>query len=233
MANYWGYNTVGFFAPHGGYSSAGDRGGQVREFKEMVKAFHAAGIEVILDVVYNHTAEGDVNGPTLSFRGLDDRAFYHRVDHRAAGRPVRRHLLGRDRLRQHGERLRPLRPAAGARLPALLDVADARRRLPLRPRLRALPDRPRRRHGLAADDRDRAGPDAAPREADRRAVGRLGGRLPGRRVPAAVGGVERPVPRHGPRLLARPAPAASGPSRPGWPARRTCTPTTGDRRTPR
>ena len=69
MENYWGYNTVGFFAPARGYSSAGDRGGQVREFKEMVKAFHAAGIEVILDVVYNHTAEGGVNGPTLSFRG--------------------------------------------------------------------------------------------------------------------------------------------------------------------
>jgi glycogen operon protein len=87
MANYWGYNTIGFFAPHAAYSSAGDRGGQVREFKEMVKAFHAAGIEVILDVVYNHTAEGDVTGPTLSFRGLDDRGFYHRTDHREPGDP--------------------------------------------------------------------------------------------------------------------------------------------------
>ena len=86
-ANYWGYNTIGFFAPHGAYSSAGDRGGQVREFKEMVKAFHAAGIEVILDVVYNHTAEGDVTGPTLSFRGLDDRGFYHRTDHREPADP--------------------------------------------------------------------------------------------------------------------------------------------------
>ena len=75
MANYWGYNTIGFFAPHNAYSSAGDRGGQVREFKEMVKAFHAAGLEVILDVVYNHTAEGGVDGPTLSFRGLDDRGL--------------------------------------------------------------------------------------------------------------------------------------------------------------
>ena len=77
--NYWGYNTIGFFAPHHGYSSSGDRGGQVREFKEMVKAFHAAGLEVFLDVVYNHTAEGGVDGPTLSFRGLDDRGAYHRV----------------------------------------------------------------------------------------------------------------------------------------------------------
>jgi glycogen debranching enzyme GlgX len=85
MANYWGYNTIGFFAPHHGYSSSGDRGGQVREFKELVKAFHAAGLEVILDVVYNHTAEGESAGPTLSFRGLDDRGFYQRVDHRQPG----------------------------------------------------------------------------------------------------------------------------------------------------
>jgi glycogen operon protein len=85
MRNYWGYNTIGFFAPHHPYSSSGDRGGQVREFKEMVKAFHAAGLEVFLDVVYNHTAEGGVDGPTLSFRGLDDRGFYHRTDHRAPG----------------------------------------------------------------------------------------------------------------------------------------------------
>jgi glycogen debranching enzyme GlgX len=87
MANYWGYNTIGFFAPHGAYSFSGDRGGQVREFKEMVKALHAAGLEVILDVVYNHTAEGGMTGPTLSFRGFDDRGFYHRVDHREPGDP--------------------------------------------------------------------------------------------------------------------------------------------------
>ena len=85
MTNYWGYNTLAFFAPHAGYSSSGDRGGQVQEFKEMVKAFHAAGLEVILDVVYNHTAEGEATGPTLSMRGLDDAGFYHRVDHRAPG----------------------------------------------------------------------------------------------------------------------------------------------------
>jgi glycogen debranching enzyme GlgX len=77
MANYWGYNSIGFFAPHSGYAS-GDRGEQVREFKQMVKDFHAAGLAVILDVVYNHTAEGDLNGPTLSIRGLDERGFYLR-----------------------------------------------------------------------------------------------------------------------------------------------------------
>ncbi|MDP3890916.1 glycogen debranching protein GlgX [Nocardioides sp.] len=78
-ANYWGYNSIGFFAPHNGYSASGDRGQQVTEFKQMVKAFHEAGLEVILDVVYNHTAEGGALGPTLSFRGLDDRGFYNRV----------------------------------------------------------------------------------------------------------------------------------------------------------
>ncbi|WP_327069694.1 glycogen debranching protein GlgX [Kitasatospora sp. NBC_01302] len=76
LSNYWGYNTIGFFAPHGSYSSVGDRGQQVQEFKSMVKALHAAGIEVILDVVYNHTAEGNHLGPTLSMRGLDNASYY-------------------------------------------------------------------------------------------------------------------------------------------------------------
>ncbi len=77
--NYWGYNSIGFFAPHGAYSSSGDRGGQIAEFKQMVKNFHAAGIEVFLDVVYNHTAEGGADGPAYSFRGLDDHGFYKRA----------------------------------------------------------------------------------------------------------------------------------------------------------
>ncbi|MGF1428903.1 glycogen debranching protein GlgX [Kitasatospora sp. LaBMicrA B282] len=76
LTNYWGYNTIGFFAPHGSYSSVGDLGQQVQEFKSMVKALHAAGIEVILDVVYNHTAEGNHLGPTLSLRGLDNASYY-------------------------------------------------------------------------------------------------------------------------------------------------------------
>ncbi len=78
--NYWGYNTIGFFAPHNDYASFGGHGGQVQEFKSMVKALHAAGIEVILDVVYNHTAEGNHLGPTLSFRGIDNPAYYRLVD---------------------------------------------------------------------------------------------------------------------------------------------------------
>ncbi|MCC6314590.1 MAG: glycogen debranching protein GlgX [Thermomicrobiales bacterium] len=76
LRNYWGYNTIGFFAPEARYSSAGDGGGQVTEFKTMVKALHAAGLEVILDVVYNHTAEGNQLGPTLSFRGIDNTSYY-------------------------------------------------------------------------------------------------------------------------------------------------------------
>jgi isoamylase len=80
LTNYWGYNTIGFFAPHNGYSSFPDSCGQVQEFKAMVKALHQAGIEVILDVVYNHTAEGNHLGPTLSFRGIDNPAYYRLVD---------------------------------------------------------------------------------------------------------------------------------------------------------
>lgn len=80
LTNYWGYNTIGFLAPHNSYSASGSRGQQVTEFKAMVKALHEAGIEVILDVVYNHTAEGNENGPTLGFRGLDNEAYYRLVD---------------------------------------------------------------------------------------------------------------------------------------------------------
>ena len=80
LRNYWGYNSIGFLAPHGGYSSSGSLGEQVREFKLMVQALHAADIEVILDVVYNHTAEGNHDGPTLAMRGLDNRAYYRLVD---------------------------------------------------------------------------------------------------------------------------------------------------------
>jgi isoamylase len=83
LRNYWGYNTIGFFAPHNGYARFGDRGQQVQEFKMLVRALHAAGIEVILDVVYNHTAEGNHLGPVLSFRGIDNPAYY-----RLAGNPA-------------------------------------------------------------------------------------------------------------------------------------------------
>ena len=80
LTNYWGYNSIGYFAPHSSYSASGARGEQVREFKQMVKALHAADIEVLLDVVYNHTAEGDEHGPTLSFRGIDNLHYYRLED---------------------------------------------------------------------------------------------------------------------------------------------------------
>jgi isoamylase len=76
LRNYWGYNSVAYLAPHNAYSSSGQRGQQVQEFKGMVRSLHQAGIEVILDVVYNHTAEGNHMGPTLSFRGIDNPAYY-------------------------------------------------------------------------------------------------------------------------------------------------------------
>ncbi len=81
LSNYWGYNTIGFFAPYGGYAAMGHAGQQVQEFRAMVKALHAARIEVLLDVVYNHTAEGNHLGPTLCFRGIDNQQYYRLDDH--------------------------------------------------------------------------------------------------------------------------------------------------------
>ncbi|MDO5711560.1 MAG: glycogen debranching protein GlgX, partial [Micrococcales bacterium] len=80
LSNYWGYNTIGFLAPHNSYAGTGTRGQQVTEFKAMVRALHEANIEVILDVVYNHTAEGSEYGPTICFRGIDNAAYYRLVD---------------------------------------------------------------------------------------------------------------------------------------------------------
>ena len=80
LSNYWGYNTLGYFAPMGRYSSAGDGGGQVDEFKQMVKDLHAARLEVILDVVYNHTCEGNEKGPVLSWKGIDNLTYYRTVE---------------------------------------------------------------------------------------------------------------------------------------------------------
>jgi isoamylase len=80
LRNYWGYNSIGYFAPHNEYSSAGQRGQQVQEFKTMVRTLHDAGLEVILDVVYNHTAEGNHLGPMLCFKGIDNAAYYRLAD---------------------------------------------------------------------------------------------------------------------------------------------------------
>jgi isoamylase len=83
LRNYWGYQSIGYFAPHAGYSSTGDSGGQVDEFRRMVRDLHAAGLEVILDVVFNHTAEGGEWGPTLCFRGIDNAAYSRLAENRS------------------------------------------------------------------------------------------------------------------------------------------------------
>jgi isoamylase len=80
LHNYWGYNSIAYLAPHNGYASRGQRGQQVQEFKQLVKTLHGAGLEVILDVVYNHTAEGNHLGPMLSFKGIDNTAYYRLVE---------------------------------------------------------------------------------------------------------------------------------------------------------
>ncbi len=132
LRNYWGYNSIGFFAPHNEYSSAGDGGGQVAEFKQLVKALHAAGLEVVLDVVYNHTAEGNHMGPTLSLKGIDNGSYYRlsKRSRRATSTPPDGELP---------QRLPPGRPAAHPGLAALLGDRDARRRVPFRPRDHAHP----------------------------------------------------------------------------------------------
>ncbi len=119
---------MSFFAPHQAYSSRQDPLGPVDEFRDMVKALHRAGIEVILDVVFNHTAEGDHDGPTLCFRGLDNGAYYILEHDRVALRRLHR-------LRQHAQRQPPDRPPHDRGQPPLLGGDDARGRLPVRSRV--------------------------------------------------------------------------------------------------
>ena len=173
------------------------RGEQVLEFKGMVKALHSAGIEVILDVVYNHTAEGNHLGPMLSFRGVDNRSYYRLMpddprfymDFTGTGNSL--------------NPVHPSRAAADHGLAPLLGARVPRRRLPVRPRVGAGAGAVRRRPPVGLLRHDPPGPRDLPGEADRRAVGRRAWRLPGRQLPGAVGGVEREVPRRGARLLAR------------------------------
>ena len=197
LTNYWGYNTIGFFAPHNGYSSTGDLGQQVNEFKSMVRELHKAGIEVILDVVYNHTAEGNQLGPTLSFRGIDNAAYYRLVDktpefymdYTGTGNTLNvsnPHSLQMimDSLRywvteMHVDGFRFDLAAALAR--EFYDV-----------------DKLAAFFELVQQD-----PIVSQVETHRRTVGRRPRRLPGGQLPAALDGMERPVPRHRARLLAR------------------------------
>ena len=174
----------------------------------MVKALHRAGIEVILDVVYNHTAEGNHLGPMLSFKGVDNAAYYRLVPDDP------RHYMDFTGHRQLAQPGPPERAAADHGLAALLGDRVPRRRLPLRPRLGAGARVLRRRPALGVLRHDPPGPGALAGEADRRAVGRRARRLPGRQLPGAVVGVERHLPRHDARLLARRRRlSASSPSR--------------------
>ncbi len=166
LRNYWGYNSIGFFAPHNGYSRGDGHGDQVAEFKQMVVALHEAGIEVILDVVYNHTAEGNHLGPTLCFRGIDNAAYYRLMP----DEPTLLH--GLHRYRQHAQCAPAVCAPADHGQPALLGAGDARRRVPLRPGRRPRPRGARGRAAVGLLRPDPAGPGGQPGQADRRAVGR-------------------------------------------------------------
>ena len=202
LTNYWGYNTIGYFAPHAGYSAAvraGRPGGQVAEFQAMVDTLHGAGLEVILDVVFNHTAEGNHLGPTLCHRGLHNPAYYrlepddprYYVDTTGTGNslnadnPVSLRLI-MDSLRYWLTEMQ-------------------RRRVPLRPGADAGPRGRRLRPDGGVLRPRRAGPGRLPAKliAEPWDVGQARQLRP-RPVPAAVERVERPVPRHDARLLARP-----------------------------
>ena len=206
--NYWGYQPVSFFAPHPAYSSRADAPGVLDEFRDMVKALHRAGIEVILDVVYNHTAEGGADGPTLSFRGLANDTYY---------------ILGADR-------------AEYADYTGCGNTLDANESIVRRLILDSLRYWVREMHVdgfrfdlasiLARDERGppdgraagavghRVGPGARERQADRGGLGR-GRPLPGRELRRReLEGVERQVPRRRAQLPQgrRPARSARSPA---------------------
>ena len=143
LRNYWGYNTFGFFAPHYQYAANRHAGGAVAEFKTMVRSFHEAGIEVILDVVYNHTGRGQPPRPHHQLPRHRQRRLLP-----AAGRRPEV-LQGLHRHRQQPQRPAPAHPAADHGLAAVLGAGDARRRLPLRPGGRAGPRVLRRRPAVA------------------------------------------------------------------------------------
>ena len=190
LSNYWGYNTIGFFAPAPRYLMPGN---DIAEFKHMVQRMHEAGIEVILDVVYNHTAEGNQLGPTLSFRGLDNASYYvladdprYYFDTTGCGNTVNT---------RHPRVVQMVMDSL-----ALLGRGLPRRRLPLRPRGVADPRPRRRRLQQPVPRRRHPGPGARQGQDDLRELGPREVGLPGRKLPARLGRVERPLPRPRPRL---------------------------------
>ena len=202
LRNYWGYNSIGFLAPHSDYSAWGVEQ-VVSEFKYLVRTMHEAGIEVILNVVYNHTAEGNQLGPILSFKGIDNPAYYlladggrYYFDTTGTGNTLNMrqpHVLQLiiDSLRYWVSEMH----VDGFRFDLAASLAQAVP--PGRPAvgvLRPHPDRSRREPG----------------QAHRRAVGPRRGRLPGRQLPHPLVGMERPLPGLRSRLLARRQPGPGG-----------------------
>ena len=196
LRNYWGYNTLGFFAPEMSYASNPQAPHEaVREFKGMVKILHNAGIEVILDVVYNHTAEGNQAGPTLSFRGIDNLAYYRTVP----GDP--RHYMDYTGCGNTLNMVHPQLAAAADGQPALLGDGNARRRLPLRSCLGAGARIEGCRSARRVLRHDLPGSHHGAGEIDCRTLGLGRGRIPGRQFSAGLDGVERQVSRHGAQVL--------------------------------
>ena len=196
LTNYWGYNTIGFFAPHGEYSSSGQMGQQVGEFKAMVRTLHAAGIEVILDVVYNHTAEGNHFGPTLCFRGIDNPAYYRLhpenprfyIDSRGTGNSLNCFIRERSNWSRTvcGTGWRrctwtDFDSISQLNWPASFGIETLHRIFPS----------------------NSAGPSSLPGEVDRRTVGCRGRRLSGRQISRSLVGMERQISRLGPPFLER------------------------------
>jgi isoamylase len=192
LVNYWGYQSVGFFAPEARYMPDG----RIADFRHMVDRFHGAGIEVILDVVYNHSGEGDELGPTLVFRGLDNRSYY-RLQHNPryyvndTGTGNTLNLEHPMVLRMVMDSLRywvEVMGVDGFRFD--LCATLGRTAIGLPPRRGLLPGDP-------------AGPGAVARQAHRRTLGHRPGRLPARRLPRALPRMERPLPRRRAAVLAR------------------------------
>ena len=193
LTNYWGYNTIGFFAPDPRYRA--EREQRCANSRRWSAAFHEAGLEVILDVVYNHTAEGNERGPTLSFKGIDNASYYrllpdekrYYINDTGTGNTLnlshpRVLQMVTDSLRYWVTEMKVdgFRFDLGDHSRRASRTASTTERLP-----RRLPP----------------GPGAVEREADRRALGLRSGRLSGRRLSAGLGGVERQVPRHRARVL--------------------------------
>jgi len=193
LVNYWGYNTLAFFAPEARYA----QDNALDAFRTTVARLHDAGIEVMLDVVYNHTAEGNHLGPTLSFRGIDNASYYWL-------KPDNPRFYGRfHRLRQLGQPEPSARAADGDGFAAVLGRGLPCRRLSFRPRHHASARAERLRPQRGVPDRRTAGSGAGDGEDGRRTLGSRHGRLPGRRVSVAMVGMERPLSQRDAPLLER------------------------------